>query len=123
MARVRPVSDVGDENQRTLIRSGWTERGGVITVAFAHTFWIPPAPEDEDQTRDSYVDFREVVAVQYKELSNRRAAMTHDARVHLITRELYFRYRWKVPTEEVRASEATRILADPTFAGPRPSWA
>jgi hypothetical protein len=74
---------------------------------------------------DHLTDFRDVAVVNLDQLppASRVAAMTHEARVYLIRRELYFRYRWKVPIESVRANEADRISGDPAFQGPRPEWA
>lgn len=120
VARVRPISDV-PQVQRTALRSGWVERGGIVQRAHVHTFWLPPLPGDDEP--DLYIDFREVVAVRFRDLTQRRAAMTHDARVHLIAREIYFRYRWAVTIDNVRASEARRISGDHDFRGPRPEWA
>ncbi len=72
-----------------------------------------------------YADFRQVRRVRYDDLmtAGRIAAMDHDARVAFIRREMYYKYRWIVPMADVRALEATRILADPAFAGPKPAWA
>jgi hypothetical protein len=109
------------ETQRAALRSGWTERDGIVQRAHVHTFWLPPLPGYDEP--DLYIDFRDVVAVRFRDLIQRRAAMTHDARVHLIAREIYFRYRWAVSVEDVRNSEALRISGDHDFRGPRPQWA
>ncbi len=120
VARVRPITDV-PEAQRPALRGGWVERDGIIQRAHVHTFWLPPLPGDDEL--DLYIDFREVAAVRFRDLTQRRAAMTHDTRVHLIAREIYFRYRWAVTVEDVRDSEARRISGDRDFRGPRPQWA
>ena len=52
----------------------------------------------------------------------RTGTLTHDARVTLIRRYLYFRFRWSLSFDQVRAMEAARIAADPAFGGPRPDW-
>ena len=120
VARVRPVSDA-KLDQQSALRTGWVERNGLIQRAFVHTFWLAPLPDEPES--DLYVDFREVVTVKFSELTHRRAAMTHEARVHLIAREIYFRFRWAVEVADVRAAEAKRIDSDPNFLGPRPNWA
>lgn len=78
-----------------------------------------------DATEDLYLDFHKVERVRLADLeaAGRRAAMTHDARLTLIRRDLYYRYRWLVSPDSVLASEKARISNDPAFAGPRPAWA
>lgn len=123
VARVNAVTHIG-ANQRAAVRVGWTERGGSLRVAHANTFWMPPLPGQRDDI-DWYADFRRAQRVPLSHLreAGRSAAMTHEARLYLIRRELYFRYRWLVDIEAVRDNEAERITGDTQFAGPRPSWA
>lgn len=123
VARVNKVDDIGS-NQRAAVRVGWIEHDGRLKVAHASTFWMPPMPAQGDDI-DWYADFRRLQRVPLAALrrAGRRAAMTHDARLHLIRRELYFKYRWLVPLADVRDLEATRISGDADFVGPRPSWA
>ena len=47
--------------------------------------------------------------------------MTQDARVTLLRRDAYFRFRWPLTLEAVLAVERDRISGAPAFAGPRPS--
>lgn len=125
VARVVPVTAHG-KNQRPAIRTGWSEQGGHLHVALAHTFWIPPLPgEPAGPDDDAYIDFRRTQRVPLAALrtAGRRASMTHDARVALIRRDLYFRYRWIVSIDQVRHLEAVRIRGDQVFQGPRPPWA
>jgi hypothetical protein len=55
-------------------------------------------------------------------VERRVGALTHDARVTLIRRHLYFRFRLAISFKQVRELEAARIRADRTFAGPRTGW-
>lgn len=123
VVRVNRVSDISAP-QRALVRLGWAERDGRLVVAHANTWWMPPVPEQADDT-DWYADFRRAQRVPLEAVlaAGRAASLTHDARVYLIRRELYFRYRWLVATDQVRALEAERIAGDPAFIGPRPAWA
>lgn len=123
VARVNKVTDMGAQ-QRAQLRVGFAERDGELVVAHANTFWMPPLTGQDDDT-DWYADFRRPQRVPLDALrsAGREAAMTHDTRVYLIRRELYFRYRWLTPVEDIRQLEATRIGGDPDFVGPRPEWA
>lgn len=123
VARVNRVSDIGT-NQRAAVRLGWAERDGRLLVAHANTFWLPPLA-GQDSDIDWYADFRRLASVPLGDLrvAGREAAMTHDARVHLIRREIYFKYRWLLDVDEVRNNESRRIGNDVDFEGPRPSWA
>lgn len=123
VARVNRVTDIGAQ-QRASVRVGFAERDGELVVAHANTFWMPPLPGQGDDT-DFYADFRRPQRVPLAALraAGRVAAMTHDARVYLIRRELYFRYRWLTTVDDIRQLEAVRIAGDPHFVGPRPGWA
>lgn len=123
VARVNPVSAIG-KNQRPSVRMGWAERGGRLLVAHANTFWMPPLT-GHDIDIDWYADLRRLASVSLRDLraGGREAAMTHDARVRLIRREIYFKYRWLLDVTEVQSNEANRVGNDPTFEGPRPDWA
>lgn len=123
VGRINPVTSIS-ARQRPPVRVGWSEAGGVLRVAHANTFWMPPTPDQDDDV-DWYLDFQRVVRVPLIQLraAGRMAAMTHDARLALIRRELYYRYRWLVSPADVMANEATRIPGDRGFLGPRPSWA
>jgi len=52
----------------------------------------------------------------------RIGAMTADARVLVLRRDVYFRFRWMLSDSAVRGLEAGRIRGTP-YAGPRPAWA
>jgi hypothetical protein len=123
VGRVHQVKDMG-ANQRPAIRLGFIEKEGQIQIALANTFWLPPVPDSPD-AEDQFSDFRccQRVPLAQLLLAGRLAAMTHDARVALISREMYFKYRYIVSTGDVRALEAVRIAGDPDFVGSRPSWA
>jgi len=118
VARATPVSAIG-KSQRPAVRMGWAERDGKLLVAHANTLWLPPLPGQATSTPDWYVDFRRLASVSLRDLraGGREAAMTHDARVHLIRREIYFKYRWLVDVAEVQGNEADRIGSDPTLKG------
>lgn len=122
VARVYSVSDIG-ATQRDSVRAGWLEREGEILIAHASTFWMP-TPHDRLETPDLYADFRRCQRVPLPALSDsgRVGAMSHDARLYLVRREIYFKYRWLVSLEDVRDHERHRISHDPDFAGPRPDW-
>lgn len=123
VARVNRVTNLG-ARQHAMVRLGWREEDLMTKVAHANTFWMPPLPNQTDEV-DWYVDFRRLVSVDLGSLveSGREACMTHDARVYLIRREAYYKYRWNVSLEDVREFEQQRIAGDPNFIGPRPSWA
>lgn len=103
---------------------GWREENLVAKVAHGNTFWMPPLSNQGDDI-DWYADFRRLVSVDLESLikSGREACMTHDARVYLIRREAYFKYRWNMPIADVWEFERQRIERDPDFVGPKPSWA
>ena len=126
VARIRRISDLLDAFQRTAVTYGFDTRDpAIVKVAFAHTFWMPPAAETGPLSDALFADFRDVRVVPQAALDRERRvrAMTHDARVHFIRRKLYFRYRWLLSVDDVRALEAQRIAGDPDFIGPRPAWA
>jgi hypothetical protein len=117
--RVRRVDEIVDPNQQAAVVAGFQERDGVLHVAHAHTYFLAPADGEP-----LYSNFRELALVPKRELLERRLrAMTHEARVTFIRRAIYFRHRILIDTADVRRWEATRIMNDPAFAGPRPEWA
>lgn len=124
VARVYAADDGIGEKQRAAVRMGWQENGGRRKVAHAATMWLAPPPNGP-QDRDLFADFRTARPVPLADLrtAGRVAAMTHEARLYLIRREMGFRYRWMVDLEAVRAAEAERIRNDEAFEGPRPDWA
>jgi hypothetical protein len=106
------------------IVAGWQEKQGRVTVAFASTVFlagVPHAPTHED---GMFADLKQTTRVTMADLrgAGRIAALDHDARVAVIRREIYYRYRWLVPLEQVHNNEAARIRNDPDFTEPRPPW-
>ena len=124
VTRVRPLDALPDHNQRQRVVAGISEKGGRIRIAFAHTFFVAPV-DGSALDIPMWADFRELVLAPREQftLEARIGALTHDARVTLIRRYLYFRLRCSLSFEQIRDIEAARIAADPTFAGPRPDWA
>lgn len=122
VVRVRRLRDVRDDFGRSLVVAGYREVDGGRRVAVASTFFLPPWT---DGGEPCFADFREVASVPRSAVSRRSrvAAITHDCRVTLIRRYLYFRFRLAFRFEDVRAWEAQRIASDPAFEGPRPGWA
>ncbi len=120
VARVRSVAEI-EPAQRVALRAGFAERTGDVRPAYVHTFWLAPLPDTGDE--DLFCDFRAVTRVPTASLFHRLGALSHDARLALIRREILFKYRWQVPLEIVRRNEIARIEADPNFEGPRPDWA
>lgn len=79
---------------------------------YPSNYWVPKNVADQRPLR-----YGELVKL------TRIAALDHDARVGLIRREIYFKYRWFLSWNEVRDAEAARISNDSTFTGPKPDWA
>lgn len=126
VARLHAVSELPEPFQQTLLTYGYKDLGdGNVQVAYANTFWLPPASETGTLAEPMFVDFREVAMVgpERVEKALRARTMSHDARLYLIRRKILFRYRWNLPLEQIKALEAHRIGRDATFEGPRPDWA
>lgn len=124
VARVRPLDALADDKQRRQVVAGIAEVGGVVRVAFAHTFFLAPVP-GSGLADPMWVNLRDIGLADREQFTagQRVGALTHDARVTFIRRYLYFRFRLALSFEQVRAMEARRIGADPAFAGPKPGWA
>lgn len=124
VARLRAVSELADTFQQTAVTYGFTEDEGKVKVAFANTFWLPPATDSGELAEPMFADLRDVSTIPVATVlpETRVRALSHDARVHLIRRLVYFLFRWNLPLTQVRKLEASRISADAMFAGPRPSW-
>ena len=124
VARVRALNEIPDKRQQQMVVAGLAESGGVLRVAFAHTFFLAPVPESP-LDMPMWADLRDIRRARREQFSvaQRAAALTHDARVTFIRRYLYFRFRLSFSFADVRAWEAARIAADPAFAGPKPTWA
>jgi hypothetical protein len=123
VARVLPLDVVSAETQRQQVVAGISETAGGVRIAFAHTFFLAPV-EHSALDIPMWADFRELVVAPREQFTQdaRIGALSHDARVTLVRRYLYFRLRWSLSFKHVRDMEAARITADPAFAGPRPDW-
>lgn len=119
--RVRPLRDAGKNSQVGVV-AGSRETDGEVRIFWAHTFFLPPVPGSDDP---AFSNFRDVQLVSREALTpeTRIGCLTHDARVYLQRRMLYWRYRWALPIEQVYALEAERIRDDPNFIGQKPAWA
>ncbi len=123
VVRVHRLREVGTRS-RDEIRAGFVERDGGIAVARANFVYLAPVPDDEKLGEELFADLRATARVDLADLTeHRRAAMSHDARLALLRRDLYFRYRWPVTLEAVTDLERNRIAGDAAFVGPRPHWA
>lgn len=123
VARVLPLA-AQDPKPAAAIVAGWQEKSGRVTVAFAHTIFLAGVPHAADHTDGMFANLKDTVRVRMEDLRQvgRIAALDHDARVAVIRREIYYRYRWLVSMDDVQANEAGRISNDPTFTEPRPPW-
>ncbi|MGI8728454.1 MAG: hypothetical protein ACR2LK_00375 [Solirubrobacteraceae bacterium] len=123
VAGVHPLDALPDENQRQQVVAGISEKDGGVRIAFAHAFFVAPVAGSTLEL-PMWADFRELALAPREQFSQdtRTGTLTHDGRVTLIRRYLYFRLRWSLSFEQVRNMEAARIAADPAFAGPRPDW-
>jgi hypothetical protein len=124
VARVHSLARVADVRQRARVVAGFAEVGGVVRLAFAHTFFVAPVT-DSALDEPMWANLREIGSAARTQFTaaQRIGALTHDARVTFIRRYLYFRFRLALSFEQIRALEAARIRADPAFSGPKPSWA
>ena len=107
--------DSQDEAAAQRIITGWQEKDAVITVAFAHTVFLAPVPAHPKHDNPMFAHLKSTRRVSVADLrdAGRIAALSHDARVSVIRRDLYYRYRWLVSTAEVQAAEQHRISTDP----------
>lgn len=123
VVRVHRLNEVSGP-QRDEIRAGFVERDGGIAVARANFVYLAPIPNDEELGVELFADLRATARVEFAEIADlRRAVMSHDARLALLRRDLYFRYRWPVTLEAVTTLERNRIAGDAAYKGPRPVWA
>jgi hypothetical protein len=121
VVRVSLLSNV-NEGQRNEIRAGFREKNGQIQLSWAHLVYLATVQADDLKGEDLYADLRATARVPLDSLQgNRIAAMTHDARVALLRRDTYFRYRWPLTLDAVASLERDRIASDTNFHGPRPS--
>jgi hypothetical protein len=124
VARVARLDHLPSDRVRAEVVAGIAERDGAVGVAWAHTFFVAPVP-DTDLAEPMFADLRVIAPAPREQFTVERrvGAMTHDCRVTLLRRYLYFRMRWNLSFEQVRNLEALRISSDPAFEGPRPDWA
>lgn len=124
VARVLPLA-AQDPKAAAAIVAGWQEKDGRTTVAFAHTVFLAGMPHHPSHAGAMFANLKDTVRVRMADLetAGRLGALDHDARVAVIRREIYYRYRWLVTLDDVRENEADRISHDPHFTGPRPLWA
>lgn len=110
---------------KAAVSTGWSYKGGVKQVAFSKLMYLAPVDYSTTHNEMMFADFTETVWVRYEELIKlkRIAALDHDARVGLIRREIYYKYRWILSIDDVREAESVRISADTAYLGPKPSWA
>ena len=125
VVRVYRLDSQSDQKAAARIVAGWQERDGRVGVAFAHTVFLAPVPEHETHDQPMFANLKRTERVTLGDLraAGRVAALSHEARVAVIRRDLYYRYRWLVPLTDVLAAETARISADPHFTPPRPEWA
>ena len=119
--RLREVS----ARQRDEVRAGFMEVDGQIRPARLDMFYLAPVAGVDGTNEEMYADLRATARIDLDVLqqAGRVAAMTHDARLALLRRDLAFRYRWHLPPGQILALERARIGGDSTFEGPRPAWA
>lgn len=124
VARVKNLA-LQSAPRQAAITAGWRPSDEGPRVAFSAFTYLAAVPGSATHGTHMYGDFRATTWVRYTDLvaAGRLAALDHDARVHLIRREIHYKYRWVVTLAEVRAAEADRIRKDRNFVGPRPSWA
>jgi hypothetical protein len=124
VARVYKLADQDPKAQAGIV-AGWQEKKEQVTVAFAHTVFLAPVLGHPSHHEPMFAHLKMTTRVTFADLetAGRIAALDHDARVHLIRREIYYRYRWLMPLSDVQGVEAIRIGNDPDFSDPRPSWA
>jgi hypothetical protein len=118
--RLREVSAA----QGNEIRVGYKEFPYGVRIARANTAYLAPIPGSA-LNEELYADLRKTARVDLAALTaaGRIGVMSHDARLALLRRDFYFRYRWSIDPATILAMERERITADENFKGPRPAWA
>ncbi len=124
IARVKNAHSV-DPGDLAKIVAGWKRGSEGAVVAFAHFAYVAPVTFSKTHNEVMFIDYHDTAWVKSEDLisAKRIAALDHDARVSLIRREIYYKYRWLLSTSEVRRAEAARISNDASFIGTRPTWA
>jgi hypothetical protein len=120
VVRVHLLREVS-QSQRDEVRAGFREREGRLEVSRVNTTYLAPVPEGTVLREELFADLRSTAPVSLEALP-RIAAMTHDARVALLRRDVYFRFRWPLTLDAVAVLVRDRIASDTAFAGPRPTW-
>jgi len=107
------------------IVTGWSQTNTGKKIAFGKYAYLAPVNYSKSHDEIMFVDFTQTVWINFSDLETqgRIAALDHDARTSLIRREIYYKYRWLVSINEVRAAEVFRISNDSEYIGPKPSWA
>jgi hypothetical protein len=103
-----------DPSAQKAIVTGWQEKEARVTVAFAHTMFLAAVPEHDSHAEPMFAHLKSTGRVTLASLreAGRIAALDHDARVCVIRRDLYYRYRWLVPMSDV--AEAERLASATT---------
>lgn len=125
VVRVLRLDSQTDQRAASAIITGWQEKDSRITVAYAHTVFLAAVSGHATHDHPMFAHLKSTARVTLANLraAGRIAALGHDARVAVIRRDLYYRYRWLVPMADVKAAETDRIANDPHFTPPRPGWA
>jgi hypothetical protein len=118
--RLREVSN----SQQDEVRAGFRQTESGIQPARVNMVYLAPPP-CQDLAEELYADLRQTARVDNEIIpaESRLAVMSHDARLALLRRDIYFRYRWDIELTQLVELEAGRIRADQKYEGPRPSWA
>src|SRR5665647_577890 len=104
--------------------TGYVEVDGHLRVARAHQVYLAAVPGHVKLGERMFADLRQSIRVpaEYLQAAGRVGAMSHDARIAVLRRDAYFRYRWPLGLDDVLKLERSRIEADHYFVGPRPQW-
>lgn len=112
------------QRQGTEVITGFAEVDGRMRVARAHQVYLAPVPGHVRLGERMFADLRQSVRIptDYLRAAGRVSAASHNARLAVLRRDIYFRYRWAMSLDDVLNLEKFRIEADNNFAGPRPQW-
>jgi hypothetical protein len=105
--------------------TGYTIRDGIVRDAHVSLVYLAGVAGSAHHEGHMFADLRTTARVPLPtlEAAGRIAAMTHEARVAVIAREMRFRYLWGLKPTDVMTIEKARIGRDADFKGPRPTWA
>jgi hypothetical protein len=112
------------QRQGAEVVTGYVEVDGRTRVARAHQVYLAPVPGHATLGQRLFADLRQSVRIPGEPLraAGRVGAASHDARLAVLRRDIYFRYRWALGLDDVLGLEKLRIEADDNFTGPRPQW-